>query len=70
MDRLAIGRTDAENDCDDDVLERGDEKECRVFIADRVQLVRVNDWWLIPESLRILAITASQTTQGFGTHHG
>ena len=72
MDRLAIGRTDAENHRDDDVLERGDEEECRVLIADRVQLVRVNDWRLIPGNLRILAtmLSASDIAPSFGTHHG
>lgn len=50
VDGLPIGRTNAEDDCDDDVLEGGDEEECRVLVADCVELVRVDEGWFIPAS--------------------
>lgn len=50
-ERLSIGRSDAENGGDDDVLEAGNEEESRVLGRRDVQLIRVDDRRNVPVQL-------------------
>ena len=39
VDGLPVWRADAEDTCDEDVLETGNEEQCRVLVVERLELV-------------------------------
>jgi hypothetical protein len=48
IDRLSVRRSNTEDNSDQDVLERGDQKQCRVFVIEGLQLLIVDIWLGIP----------------------
>lgn len=65
VQRLTVGRTDAEDTGDEDVLERGDEEQCRVLETDNVELLGVDDRGDVPAFI----LSEGPFTGDAGTHH-
>lgn len=65
VQRLTVGRTDAEDTGDKDVLERGDEEEGRVLETDDIELLGVDNGRDVPARVVSLALWGDER----GTHH-